>query len=166
MMGLMRHTTLCIPITDSEILLGKKKVRWGAGKWNGFGGKLEDGETPEEATVRELEEECGLCADKNSLEKVAITVFYFNGKAKFLMHTYLVRNWYGKPIESDEMLPQWHSLKKVPYNEMWKADSIWLEKVFNGEKVAAHVHFKIKGTPGKDEETFDRIEYDDSLWEN
>ena len=161
----MIHATLCLPITETEILLGRKKLRWGAGKWNGFGGKIEEGETPEKAAVRELEEECGLSTHVANLEKVAVLKFYFNGEAKFLMHTYLVRDWSKEPAPSDEMMPQWHPLENVPYDEMWKADSIWMKKVLNGEKVAAHVHFKIKGTPGEDEETFDRIQYDDSLWE-
>jgi len=162
----MKHATLCIPITDTEVLLGRKKVRWGAGKWNGFGGKIDEGETPEEAAVRELEEESGLEAKKENLKKVAVLKFYFNDKPVFLMHTYVVRNWSGEPIETDEMIPQWHLISAVPYNEMWKADSIWLEKVLGGEKVAAHIHFKIEGTPGEEEETFDRIEYDETLWEH
>lgn len=29
-------------------------------KWNGLGGKVEHGETPEECIVREVREECGL----------------------------------------------------------------------------------------------------------
>jgi len=161
----MKHATLCLPITNTEILLGRKKLRFGAGKWNGFGGKIEKNETPEEAAVRELDEESGLSAHVVNLEKVAVLKFYFNGEAKFFMHTYLVRDWSGEPIESDEMIPQWHPLKNVPYNEMWQADSIWMQKVLSGEKVAAHVHFKIEGTPGEDEETFDRIEYDNALWE-
>ena len=162
----MKKTTLCIPVTRSKILLGRKKVRWGAGKWNGFGGKIEKGETSEEAAIRELREECGLYTHENFLEKVAVLKLYINEDPKFLMHTYLVRIWTGKPTESGEMIPQWHSLKKIPYDEMWKADSIWMKKVFSGEKVAAHIHFKIEGTPGEDEEVFDRIEYDDSLWED
>jgi 8-oxo-dGTP diphosphatase len=162
----MKHSTLCIPLTDSKILLGKKKVRFGAKKWNGFGGKIKEGETPEKAAVRELKEESGLTAQEDAIEKVAVLIFYFNGEPKFLMHTYLVREWTGEIKETDEMIPKWHSLEKVPYNEMWKADSVWMKKVFNGEKISAHVHFKIEGTPGEDEETFDRIEYDDSLWES
>ena len=30
------------------------------GKWNGLGGKLEAGESPEQCVVREVREECGL----------------------------------------------------------------------------------------------------------
>lgn len=165
-MRLMKRATLCIPMTDTEILLGMKKVRFGAGKWNGFGGKIKDGESPQEATVRELEEECGLCAHIDDLEKVAVVKFYFNNEPKFLMHTYLIRTWVGEPTETDEMVPKWHPLDAIPYDEMWKADSIWYKKVLNGEKVSAHVYFETDGVPGEDEETFDRIEYDDSLWED
>ncbi|MEX0651899.1 MAG: 8-oxo-dGTP diphosphatase [Candidatus Paceibacterota bacterium] len=161
----MKHATLCIPITDTHILLGKKKINFGIGKWNGFGGKIKEGESPEGATVRELMEECGLSAKEDDLEKVGILKFYFNNEPAFLVHTYLIRTWAGEPIESDEMTPQWHTRDTIPYDEMWKVDSLWMEKVFSGEKVSAHVYYKTSGIPGKDEETFDRIEYDESLWD-
>lgn len=35
-----------------EVLLGLKKRGFGAGKWNGFGGKLEAGETPLDSATR------------------------------------------------------------------------------------------------------------------
>ncbi|CAN0403706.1 unnamed protein product, partial [Ectocarpus sp. 8 AP-2014] len=46
----------------NEILLGMKKRGFGEGKWNGFGGKVESGESVEEAAKRELMEEAGLTA--------------------------------------------------------------------------------------------------------
>ena len=36
-----------------------KKRGFGEGKWNGFGGKVEVGETIVEAAAREVKEECG-----------------------------------------------------------------------------------------------------------
>lgn len=36
----------------SQILLGMKKRGFGQGKWNGFGGKIEQGETIAEGAVR------------------------------------------------------------------------------------------------------------------
>ena len=39
------------------MLLGMKKRGFGTGKWNGFGGKVEVGETVADAAQRELEEE-------------------------------------------------------------------------------------------------------------
>ena len=41
-------------------MLGLKKRGFGEGKYNGFGGKLNKGESFEEAACREIEEECGL----------------------------------------------------------------------------------------------------------
>ena len=54
----MRDTSLVYPIRkDGRILLGHKRRGMGAGKWNGFGGKREDGETMRECAARELFEE-------------------------------------------------------------------------------------------------------------
>ncbi|MGE3333658.1 MAG: NUDIX domain-containing protein [Rhodospirillaceae bacterium] len=42
------------------VLIKKKRPAWQAGLLNGIGGKVEDGETPEQAMVREFKEEAGL----------------------------------------------------------------------------------------------------------
>ena len=52
--------TLMFLINEGKILLGMKKRGFGAGKYNGFGGKVEAGETIAQAAVRETIEECGL----------------------------------------------------------------------------------------------------------
>jgi len=44
--------TLAFVRRQGEILLGYKKRGFGAGKWNGFGGKVETGETIEAAAKR------------------------------------------------------------------------------------------------------------------
>lgn len=48
--------------TDYEhvVLIQKLKPAWQAGKLNGLGGKMEEGETPLQAMQREFKEECGL----------------------------------------------------------------------------------------------------------
>ena len=46
--------------SGSRVLLGLKRRGFGAGKYNGFGGKLEQGETMRACAARELEEESGL----------------------------------------------------------------------------------------------------------
>ena len=40
----MKPTTLCFVVTDTQILLGRKKRGFGADKMNGFGGKREGGD--------------------------------------------------------------------------------------------------------------------------
>jgi 8-oxo-dGTP pyrophosphatase MutT (NUDIX family) len=37
-----------------------KKRGFGVGKWNGYGGKLDEGESIEQCAIRELEEECSI----------------------------------------------------------------------------------------------------------
>lgn len=41
-------------------LIKKLKPEWQKGKWNAIGGKIEKGETPHHAIVREFEEETGI----------------------------------------------------------------------------------------------------------
>ena len=52
--------TLCIIYQYPKVLLGMKKRGFGAGRFNGFGGKVENGESIEEAAKREVVEEVGL----------------------------------------------------------------------------------------------------------
>jgi 8-oxo-dGTP diphosphatase/2-hydroxy-dATP diphosphatase len=43
---------LVLVLKKSEILLGLKKRGFGEGKWNGFGGKIESGESVIQAAIR------------------------------------------------------------------------------------------------------------------
>ncbi len=52
--------TLCFVLREGKILLIEKKRRLGAGKVNGPGGRIEPGETPEQAAIRETQEEIGI----------------------------------------------------------------------------------------------------------
>ena len=44
--------TLCLIYQHPKLLLGMKKRGFGAGRWNGFGGKLHENESIEEATKK------------------------------------------------------------------------------------------------------------------
>lgn len=45
---------------DKVLLVKKDRPKWQRGRFNLVGGKIEEGETPEQAALRELEEEAGL----------------------------------------------------------------------------------------------------------
>ena len=69
---MMVRTCLCL-ITrrtrhhGDEVLLGYKKAGFGAGRWVGLGGHVEDGEDLVDAAVREVAEESGLVVSSSSL---------------------------------------------------------------------------------------------------
>ena len=80
----MRDTSLVYPVRkDGRILLGHKRRGMGAGKWNGFGGKREDGETMRECAARELFEESGLIADPKAFEAAGDLYFYQPSDPKY-----------------------------------------------------------------------------------
>ena len=133
----MQEVTLCLFVDKEKILLGMKKRRFGAGKWNGFGGKLENGETAEENLVRELNEEISVSVDPGNTEKVGCIDFNFLDKPEWnqKMHVFLVKSWEGEPQESEEMRPQWFDIKDIPFDAMWPDDKHWLPMVLAGKKV-------------------------------
>ncbi len=128
----MSILTLVFFIKDDQILLGYKKRGFGAGRWNGFGGKVEKGESIEEAAKREAVEECGLSIKR--LEKRAIHTFSFEGNADVLeVHTFWVKSWEGEPVETEEMKPQWFHFDAIPYDSMWPDDKLWLPQFLGGK---------------------------------
>jgi 8-oxo-dGTP pyrophosphatase MutT (NUDIX family) len=71
----------------NEILLAMKKRGFGAGRWNGVGGKVESGETIEQALVRECREE--ISVTPLVYHKVAeheFTEFHDGAQKRMLVH--------------------------------------------------------------------------------
>jgi len=117
--------TLCIIHQHPKVLLGMKKRGHGEGKWNGFGGKVEKGETIEEAARREIKEEAGIEVLK--MNKLGILEFEYQGSSGNMeVHIFDVEEFEGSPTESEEMKPRWFDVDKIPYNQMWTDDQYWL----------------------------------------
>ena len=136
------ETTLLYLRRDDEILLAKKKRGFAKDKYNGVGGKIEDNETPEEAMIRECEEEISVKPIK--YEKVGIIEYdeYYKGKREqIIVHVYISTKWNGDAKESDEMSPRWFNINGLPYNEMIGDDPYWLPTVLKGNKVNAFFKF-------------------------
>ena len=137
----MKVCTLLFLRRDDEILLAMKKRGFGAGWWNGVGGKIEPGESEEQALVRECQEEIGVTPLE--FEKVAAHDFKFQDDATTDMqvHAYLCSKWQGEPGESEEMAPKWFKLADIPYDDMWQDDIVWLPLVLRGKKLRASFTF-------------------------
>ena len=62
---------LFAPRYERVVLIEKRKPAWQAGLLNGVGGKIEPGETPEEAIARECAEECGVALPAHGWSLIA-----------------------------------------------------------------------------------------------
>ena len=123
---------------DDKILLAMKKRGFGEGRWNGVGGKVEPGESIEQAMIRETKEEVGVTPTR--YEKVGDIRFdeYFKGEPTLMhVHVFTATEWTGEPIESEEMAPKWFNIDAVPYENMWSDDPFWLPHVLHGAKISA-----------------------------
>jgi 8-oxo-dGTP diphosphatase len=136
----MREVTLCLPVLGwpgRAVLLGRKKRGFGRGKYVGFGGKIEDGETVVTAAARELEEEAGLRVAREELDHVATLSFRFPAQPDWdhLVHVYLARAWRGTPTESAEVSPAWCAVDRLPLDQMWDDAAYWLPRVLAGQRL-------------------------------
>lgn len=128
--------TLCMIVKGNKILLGKKKRRLGVGCWNGFGGKLEEGETVTEAAIREVNEEVGI--QITEMEHVGILNFKFENDINTMtVYLYKILKYTGDPIETEEMLPKWFGFDEIPFNEMWPDDIVWMPYFLQNKKFEA-----------------------------
>lgn len=143
----MKDGTLCFVLGSGpreQVLLGYKKGGFGAGKIDGFGGKVEPGETIAEAAARELLEESSIVAVAEQLEYVALLDFIFPCRPEWsqLVHAFVARQWTGTPAESDEMIPRWYALNDIPFAGMWGDSPYWLPLVLAGKRLRARIVFQ------------------------
>ncbi|GLC37806.1 hypothetical protein PLESTB_001478600 [Pleodorina starrii] len=123
--GMKRKLLTLVMINDgSRVLLGYKKRGFGAGYYNGFGGKVEPGETVREAAQRELVEEA--CISAQDLQEAGVLVFAFDDQPQpWEVHVFAASSYVGEPAETDEMRPVWFAHEEVPFDSMWADDPIW-----------------------------------------
>jgi 8-oxo-dGTP pyrophosphatase MutT (NUDIX family) len=137
--------TLCLYRQDGRILLGKKKRGFGAGKWNGFGGKVEEGETVEAAARREMQEECGLTV--REMRKCGELAFSFEGALTGLdVHVFDVTQVEGEAAPSTEMDPAWFPEDAVPFTDMWADDAHWFPLYLAGKSFRGKFVYSAKET--------------------
>lgn len=133
--------TLCIVRQPPRVLLGMKKRGFGAGRFNGFGGKVEPGESIADAARRELSEEAGIQAV--SLERAGLLEFRFASKPGEVLeiHLFVTFDFKGEPTESEEMRPQWFAEDEIPFPQMWSDDIYWFPLMLAGKKFKAKFVF-------------------------
>ena len=142
----MKLATLCYVIdnnTNSTLMLHrvKKENDYHEGKWNGLGGKFEQGESPEECAVREIEEECGLKV-KSIKMKGFITFPLFDGKEDWYVFLFTANEFSGELIDSPEGNLAWIPNDKLTELNLWDGDKHFIPWLFGEKFFSAKFNYK------------------------
>ncbi len=142
----MKLATLCYikDVKNKKTLMlyrNKKENDYHEGKWNGLGGKLELGETPEECAIRELKEESGFVV-KNPKLKGLITFPMFDGVDDWYVFIFTITDYNGELIDSPEGKLEWIPDEKITSLNLWDGDKIFLEWVDKDKFFSAKFNYK------------------------
>ena len=129
----MKNTTLCYISRGDEYLMlhrVKKENDLNHDKWIGFGGKLEENESPEEGILREVREETGLIL--TDLRYRGIVTFVSDLYEGEYMHLFTAQRFEGEPGECDEGEVAW--IRKADFAALpqWEGDRIFLKLLEDG----------------------------------
>ncbi len=138
----MKLATLCYVRRPGQTLMLhriKKPNDMHLGKWNGLGGKLEAGETPEECAIREIYEESGLRVRQPVL-KGFLTFPGFANEEDWYAFVFVVEHYDGELIDSPEGVLEWIDNARLLELNLWEGDLIflpWLDQpgIFSGKFV-------------------------------
>ena len=131
--------TLTFVIRDGQMLLIRKKRGLGAGKINAPGGRLDAGEAWHDGAVREVQEELRV----TPLDPVYLGQNRFQFVDGYSIHVAIFRATViaGVPTETDEAVPMWFDLTRLPYEEMWEDDPLWLPHVIEARSFSGRFIF-------------------------
>lgn len=108
---------LWIPVVTALILKGTKvmvglrpKGKNLAGQWEFPGGKIETGESPEDALARELREELGIEAEIGNIVYAGTQSY---GETGILLLFYVVKFWKGEPKNIHHSEIKWVELQEL-----------------------------------------------------
>ncbi len=124
------RATLMFVIRDGQVLLIHKKKGLGAGKINGPGGRLDPGETARQAAIREVQEE--LLVTPTGVHEAGELLFQFVDGFSIHGYIFTATGCEGEPQETDEAIPLWTPLDRIPFDRMWEDDRIWIPLMLAG----------------------------------
>lgn len=145
----MKLATLCYVRAEGKTLMllrNKKENDIHEGKWNGLGGKMNAGETPEECVTREVFEESGLDIREPRLRGI-ITFPAFDGEDDWYVFLFTAGKFEGELIDSPEGELAWIDNDKLEDLNLWEGDKVFLqwlddERVFSAKFVYDNYQFK------------------------
>ncbi len=107
---------------DGRVLLAQRpEGKSMAGLWEFPGGKVEDGETPEAALIRELQEELGINTWQSCLAPLTFASHSYES-FHLLMPLFACRKWEGTPVPQEGQTLKWAHVKDLRSYPMPPAD--------------------------------------------
>lgn len=125
------------PDKEWVVLIEKQKPDWQKGKLNGVGGKIEAGEDPDKAMIREFEEETGLVTKVEDWKHV-LTL----GNKEYRMWVFASFGDIAEchTMEAEEVI--WGSVKELPFNVM--PNLRWMLPMMLDAEIAFPINVPVK----------------------
>jgi len=107
---------------DNRVLLAQRpEGKSMAGLWEFPGGKVDEGETPEAALIRELHEELGIDTRESCLAPFTFASHSYDD-FHLIMPLYVIRTWQGTPTAKENQALTWVRATKLKDYPMPPAD--------------------------------------------
>jgi 8-oxo-dGTP diphosphatase len=107
---------------DNRVLIAQRPAgKPMAGLWEFPGGKVEEGETPEDTVIRELAEELGVTVSKACLAPLTFASHDYR-EFHILMPLFVCRRWLGDPVPREFQQLKWVRANRLRDYPMPPAD--------------------------------------------
>ena len=108
--------------TDGRVLIAQRPSNKSmAGLWEFPGGKINEGEKPENALVRELNEELGINTWRSCLAPLSFASYTYDD-FHLLMPLFVCRKWEGTPTPMEGQVLKWVDKNNLTNHSMPPAD--------------------------------------------
>ena len=141
---IMILATLCYVKKNGKTLMlhrVKKEKDIHHGKWNGLGGKLEKGETPEDCVVREVFEESGFKIKRPKMHGILLFP-NFDGENDWHVFIFTASKFSGRLIDSKEGRLEWINDKDLTRLNLWEGDKVFFKWMKKGKFFSGKMLYK------------------------
>lgn len=138
----IRKAAKCFLIQEDKVVAicyksGNKKE----GYYDIPGGKIEEGETAEQAAIREMKEETGI--EVNDLERKGNLIIEYPTR-KLIFDIFITHTYQGEPKETADNFSTWIAIEQLFQKEKILAGMVLLNRFFRKSLLAKNTNFRMK----------------------